>query len=336
MVYALIKKGKSSLEALGAGWEDTIDVESRVKKVKRFLQSKYTDCQSCFFPYVKPLLSAISKQKELILVIDGSDIGKNCAALMISVVWGKRALPLAWLVKSGHKGHFSVEHHLDLVKQLRSLLPSCERIILLGDGEFDSCELQEYAQQEGWQYVLRTAKNTVIEDKNGDSFAIGECDIEEAMEYMYLEDCLFTQKQYGLVNLLIWHQKNYEEVLYLVSNMDWAKDMMDYYKRRYSIETIFGDIKSRGFNIHKTRVKNPEIIHNLLIIIALAFLLCFAIGIAKDRFKSIITKIIRKDRLHQFSIFQIGKKIAQFIEEYRIPIFKQFSNNFINIFCVRF
>ena len=44
----------------------------------------------------------------------------------------------------------------------------------------------------------------------------------------------------------------------MVSNLDWAKDIMDYYTRRFGVETLFGDIKSRGFNIHKVKINDPE------------------------------------------------------------------------------
>ncbi|GIK73999.1 MAG: hypothetical protein BroJett021_29870 [Chloroflexota bacterium] len=33
---------------------------------------------------------------------------------------------------------------------------------MLGDGEFDSVELQSYVNDLGWDYVCRTAKNTQV------------------------------------------------------------------------------------------------------------------------------------------------------------------------------
>ncbi|WP_143090939.1 hypothetical protein [Thermoflexibacter ruber] len=66
---------------------------------------------------------------------------------MLSVILGKRAL--VWLVKQGNKGHFSVSDHLCLLKQVKTLLPACQKIVLLGDGEFDSWDLQKYAGKQG-------------------------------------------------------------------------------------------------------------------------------------------------------------------------------------------
>ncbi|GAB4186064.1 MAG: hypothetical protein OHK0057_32190 [Thermoflexibacter sp.] len=117
-IRALVRKGESSLEAIRVGLPAQTDQASRVKQVKRFLQSKYTDCHLLFFPFIRALLAGLAKKRAaLVLVIDGTDLGKSCGALMLSVILGKRALPLVWLVKQGNKGHFSVSDHWCLLKQ---------------------------------------------------------------------------------------------------------------------------------------------------------------------------------------------------------------------------
>lgn len=255
---------------------------------------------------------------------------------MLSVAWGKRALPLLWLVRQGNKGHFSVDDHLSLLQQVRDLLPDCKELILLGDGEFDSCELQEYARRQAWQYVLRTAKNTLIEDRKSDSYPVGELYVDARTQYIFLEDCAIGKQRYGCVNVLAWHQKGYKDPIYLLSSLQWAKDIMDYYKQRWGIETLFGDLKSRGFNIHKTRIKNPEMLHNLLILVAIAFCLCLIMGQARSLLKDKIPKICRKDRLKSYSILTLGRKIIAFCTQNNICFYQQFCKTLKDYFCVRF
>jgi len=51
-------KGKSaSLQQIGTHMEGVIDLESRVKKAKRWLTNKYTDCQFQYIPFLKDFLS---------------------------------------------------------------------------------------------------------------------------------------------------------------------------------------------------------------------------------------------------------------------------------------
>ncbi|WP_157558500.1 hypothetical protein [Microscilla marina] len=76
--------------------------------MKRFLKSKYTDYQSFFMPFIASFLAGFSTTSRLFISIDGSVVGKDCMALVVSIVYGKRAIPIAWVVRQQKKGHMSV------------------------------------------------------------------------------------------------------------------------------------------------------------------------------------------------------------------------------------
>ena len=323
------------MQKIGEGLEEEIDVESRVKKVKRFLKSKYTDYQCFFMPLIRSFLSGISPTSRLFLTIDGSLVGKDCMALMVSVVHGKRAIPLAWLVRKQKKGHMSVEAHLKVLHLVSELLPpGVEEVILLGDGEFDSVDLQMFATVQGWKYVLRTAKNALIETCEEEIFHLGDCYPNEGEDNFWIEEVYFSERKYGPVNCLVWHQRTFEYPIYLVSSLESAIEAQKAYRKRFSIETIFGDLKSRGFNLQKVRIKDPDMLSNLLIIVALAFLIVFTLGLHQHQIK--MSRIVRKDRINHYSIFQIGYKIAKYIAENQTDIFYKLKHFFITQFCVRF
>lgn len=54
----------------------------------------------------------------LVLVINDTLMGYHCMALMISVVYGHRALPLAWVVERRSKGHFPEAMRCVLLTQI--------------------------------------------------------------------------------------------------------------------------------------------------------------------------------------------------------------------------
>ena len=89
MLYAIIRSGQSSLSRIGSEMPGGTDVESRVKQAQCWLDSKYSDYESFFLPHIVPLLQGLSCQGPLLIAIDGSEVGKNCMALIVSVVWGK-------------------------------------------------------------------------------------------------------------------------------------------------------------------------------------------------------------------------------------------------------
>jgi hypothetical protein len=82
--------------------------------------------------------------------MDGSVVGRGCTALMIHVISKGRALPLAWRVRQGPKGHCPEELHIALVELIRACLPEGTQVVLLGDGEFDGTTLQKTLNEAGW------------------------------------------------------------------------------------------------------------------------------------------------------------------------------------------
>ena len=335
MLYAIIKSGQSSLSRIGAEMPGAIDVESRVKQAKRWLDSKYSDYESFFLPHIYSLLQGLANHGPLLLAIDGSEVGKSCMALMVSVVWGRRALPVCWLVRRGKKGHMSEQLHLEVVKQLADILPDDAQVVLLGDGEFDGCDLQSFCARQGWKYALRTAKTSKITTPDGTSFSLGALYPMAQHDHWLIEGVAFSRKGYGPVNCLVWHCPSHHEPIYLVSNLDWAKDIMDCYTRRFSIETIFGDIKSRGFNMHKVKIDQPERLAVLLMIVCIAFLLVSALATFKVNLQGYLPKFLRKDRLAAYSPFQIGLRAFQFFIKEHLNLFDPFVNNYQQFICVR-
>src|SRR5437899_10730554 len=93
--------------------------------------------------------------------MDGSVVGRDCTALMIHVIYKGRALPLAWRVRQGPKGHFPEDLHIAVVALMREVIPAGAKVVFLGDGEFDGTALQATLNEAGWCYACRTAQSTV-------------------------------------------------------------------------------------------------------------------------------------------------------------------------------
>jgi hypothetical protein len=92
--------------------------------------------------------------------MDGSVVGRGCVALMIHAIYKGRALPLAWRVRQGPKGHFPEDRHIALIELMSTMVPAGAKVVFLGDGEFDGTALQDTLSKLGWSYVCRTAMST--------------------------------------------------------------------------------------------------------------------------------------------------------------------------------
>lgn len=166
LIHGIVRSKRTQLSAIARCDPKPIKLESRIKRLSRFVDNEHLDWETYFAPYAQVVLESLAI-RPLVLVIDGSAVGHGCVALMLSVVYRQRALPLGWLVRQGAKGHFSEAMHLALLEQVQPLIPAGAEVVLVGDGEFDGIELQGWAESYGWKYVLRTAKNTCL--RQGDT-----------------------------------------------------------------------------------------------------------------------------------------------------------------------
>jgi Transposase DDE domain len=293
--------------------------ESRIKRFARWLDNERILEEIYFLPYAEILLAHLAFER-LVLVMDGSVVGRGCVALMIHVIYKGRALPLAWRVRRGPKGHFPEDLHIALVALMRACLPEGTPVVFLGDGEFDGTTLQATLNEAGWSYVCRTAQSTVA-TWAGETFrldTLGACSKPGTL--IELKEVQITRDAYGPVMVLSCWAKGYQAPLYLVSNMDAAEMACQYYQKRFRIETFFSDQKSRGFHIHKSHISDPQRLSRLLIAACLAYIWIIYLGALceKEGWRSIIH---RKDRC-ALSLFQLGlRTLEHFLnEDFSIPV----------------
>lgn len=332
LISSMIRSGRSSLQQLGQEMDLPIDLESRIKRAKRWVTNKWVDHQTHFLPYVLPILASVAGSGELVLALDGSTVGKDCMVLMLSLIWKKRAIPLCWIVRKAPKGHFPEQMHLDVLGQFEQVIAPlfpAARIVLLGDGEFDGCRLQNFCKQAKWEYVCRTAKDTLTSDQpeGTDFLKLGAVQPEEGKNSFLLNDYYITQQLYGPVQLLYWKEPKYKDPLLLVSNIEDPELIVKYYKKRFGIETFFSDIKSRGFHITRTKVNNPQTLAHLLIVAALAFIAAI-LTCTQARKSSLFPRFCRKDRVQYLSFFQIGLRAIRFFDKEHIEISLEVSKSF--------
>ena len=328
MVYAIISSKKSGIYSISSKLQGKDkQSESRVKQVKRWLDSKWTDAQTHFACYAMPVLKSLASQGELVISIDGSEVGRNCICLMLSAYYRRRAIPIAWVVRQGKKGHFPEQMHIDLVEAACGLLPDGCRVVFLGDGEFSGSRLVEAAQRLGWQYALRTKLNRSV-DFGGETAPIGQACVPKGYKSLFIPNAL------PYSNAVLWHEKRFDKPIPLLTNMEVGWMACLYYRKRFSIETMFSDIKSRGFNLHKAQMSNPQRVEKLIIAVALAYLMVFLWGLAEVR-QEFVNKIYRQDRKDKHSPFNLGLKQANYCLENHYSMFSLISKNLNLFFCVR-
>jgi hypothetical protein len=287
--------------------------------LSRWLDNEQIKEEIYFLPYAALLLSQLALET-VVLVMDGSGVGRGCCALMIHIVYKGRALPLAWRVRQCPKGHSPEVLHIALIELVSELIPEGTKVVFLGDGEFDGVNLQKTINDVGWLYACRTAKSTVAtwDDVTFHLDLLGSS-IKRGM-LIELKEVQFTRSAYGPVMVLCCWAKNEAEPLYLVSNMSVAEEAIKYYGKRFRIETFFSDQKSRGFNIQKSHIEDCHRLSRLLIASCLAYIWIVYLGslCKTEGWQSIVHRKSRCD----LSLFQLGFRLLDHFmnEDFSIPV----------------
>ena len=77
----------------------------------------------------------------------------------------------------------------------------------------DGCGVQELCEANNWKYVLRTAKDVLLETQDGEPFQLKNMDLAGQF-CMFFTKLFFTAKRYGLVNVGFYHHKDYEDSIF--------------------------------------------------------------------------------------------------------------------------
>lgn len=289
--------------------------ESVIDRFRRWLKHDHQTIDGWFLPIAKQLLIKLAHQP-IQLVMDGSVVGRGCIALMLSVVYHGRALPLCWLVVRGAKGHFPETVHQELLSQVHAIMPQGARVTFLGDGEFDGVELQADLRRREWHYVCRTASNILL-SAAGVQVHVGDLGPRRG-EMVALTPAWMTAEQYGPVSILAIWEEAYQEPIYLVTNMADLDLAVQLYKKRGHIETFFSDQKSRGFQIHKSHLSDPQRLSRLLIACCLAYLWLIYLGVCAVQ-DDWMKRLHRQDRC-DLSLFRLGLRLLARALKDHIPI----------------
>ena len=316
LVTGIVQGKSSQLPTIARHAPENAKAESRVKKYSRLLKNERFGYEAYYLPFAQEILAKLAGIRPLVFMIDGSDVGHNCITLMISLVYRKRTLPIIWLVVEGSKGHFPETLHLELLERLQLVLPPEYQAIFLGDGEFDGIELQAALQSLNWAYVCRTAKNVLLHEE-GLTFSCRDLLLQPG-DCIDLPNVFFTAQAYGPVTVIGWWKKGHKEPIYLVTNFDLVDEACYWYSKRFQIETFFSDQKSRGFNLHKSHLSDPDRLENLMLAACLAYLWMIYLGTMahRDHWVSIIHRPDRCD----WSLFRMGLALLDHFLNEDLPI----------------
>jgi hypothetical protein len=283
---------------------------SFIQRLSRLLANPAINVHAWYEPIARSWLVSQAGHLQLIrLIVDGTKVGFIHQLLIVSLAYRKRAIPIAWTWVKHVKGHATPEAHLALLAYVRSLLPKGMAVLLVGDCEFGAVDVLKQLDQWRWDYVLRQKCRThvCLPDKTE------WCDfgswVEKPGRSVWLGEGWLTQTKIYPVNLLAHWKVGEDEPWCLATNLPDRQLTLQAYTRRMWIEEMFGDLKSHGFYLECTMLRQANKLSRLTLAVALLYVWSISIGTRTIQ-NSQREQVDRKDR-RDLSIFQIGLRFIE-------------------------
>jgi len=222
--------------------------------------------------------------------------------LMLSIVYRGVGFPVVWLV-SPWPGNSSTEERKLLLELFFELFGAQNIACLLGDREFVGKEWFRFLKRHQVKFQMRLKKDTQVRNGRGQLVPAWRL-----FAHTGVNRCLVipqARRMWGLELFLSGCYLGNGEYLILVAPEYEPAPHLEY-KKRWGIETLFGALKSRGFNLEDTRLQDPERLSKLLALLAIAFTWAFVVGAWQAAVKELKLK---KHGYPPKSIFRLGLNI---------------------------
>lgn len=277
MLVALLQKERNvSIERLATLFAQPIQYESRRRNLQRFLQLPQLNIKRLWFPILKYWFKQhFHRGQPVSLVIDRTQ-WKHHNLLMVSLVYRKRAIPLFWHLLE-QQGPSSLSDQQRVLRPVFVLLQGYACLVL-GDREFHSIALAAWLQQQQVKFVLRLPKSTTVKTHpNADFTRLDALPQFPGIACFEVQVQVTQQQGFGRFNLVTrwkraYRQNKANQVWYLLTNLESLDTALDSYAKRFSIEPMFRDFKTGGYNLESCRATGQRFVA-LVLLVAMAYTL---------------------------------------------------------------
>ena len=240
--------------------------ESHYRAIQLFFQKQDLEDDDVI-DFIIDLL--FEKNQKLKLIMDRTDwqFGQTRHNLLvISISYENTAIPL--MIKPlERKGNSNTAQRIEMMDNILKIIPS-ERIeVLLGDREFIGDDWFKYLVSKEIPFIMRIRENINVGYQEGNDYKCSS--IKELMKRRkeYNEKIHIGTQILKLSGRWGKEEKDTPEIA-LISYK--AQDVLELYRRRWDIETGFKCLKTKGFNLEDTHLRESRRIRTLVQITGMA------------------------------------------------------------------
>jgi Transposase DDE domain len=298
VLLALFSQRTVNLARLATAFSGAASEAAHYKRLQRFLHH----FEVPYAQVARFVIKLLGESGPYTLALDRTNwkIGSlNVNILLLSVVWRDIGFPLVWCVLP-HAGNSDTRERITLLEIFIDLFGVPAIQCLLGDREFVGKAWFTFLKTKRIPFQMRLKKDTQV--KNGRGQFVPAWRLFTTTRINQVRVVPEARWMWGLELYLSGCKLKHGEWLILVSAA-YRDDPAMQYAERWGIETLFGALKTRGFNLEDTRLTDEARLSRLFALLALAFTWAFLVG----QWQAVVKKLkLKKHGYPSKSIFRLG------------------------------
>lgn len=243
-------------------------IASTYRRLQRFFQHVRLE-PDWALPLVAALLG-LSGRWDLVLDRTTWKVGAHDVNyLVLAVVTRRFRVPLLWTLVPG-PGNSSSAARIALVRRYLAHFPPETIRLLIADREFVGAGWIKFLNDNNIPFAIRLREDLRVTDEQGhDLTLLARLRLARRTRTFRARLGARDDAEARAAPLLNFAAKRLKgEWLIVVSNLP-PRTALDAYRRRWAIECLFGDAKTRGLNLEDTRLTCPRKLHLLMALVAL-------------------------------------------------------------------
>jgi hypothetical protein len=303
LVLLMLRQGSVCLWRLAAHVATSAELASVQRRFYRFFQ--YVSLDGAVAARIIVALLGLDG-KPWVLAMDRTnwDFGRHTINfLMISVEWQGIAIPLIWTLLP-KQGNSATAERIALFDRLAQAFPNLRIASLTGDREFIGEGWMSMLAERKIPFVLRLRENQYVQRQGYAEMTIAAIAsrLEPGKTVILKEPCKLGRSA-GAASLRIVILRLATDELLALATPSEPRKALARYKARWRIETLFANLKSKGFDLEATHLTDLGKLATLMALLALAVALAAKSGSAAQQRKPIP---IKKHGRKAQSIFALG------------------------------
>jgi hypothetical protein len=279
MMIGMIQSQNVDLNGFGVYVVSRAQVaQSHQRRFRRWLSNRRIDVVCAHQALIQQALSQW-KHERLYLSLDTTLVWNCFCIVWVGVVYRGRTIPIAWRIVAQSSSTVGLWTIQPVLRQAARVMPDGVEIILLADRGFADGKLMKYLKENlGWHFPIRI-KGSFQFQMEGQWLKVSSVSLQPGQAYFTPAVSIGKTKPYPNVYLAFAHDKLSGERWVIVSDEPTTLQTFAQYRLRFQVEESFLDLKSNGFNLEASRLRDKFALSQLCGVIALTMLFLVLQGV---------------------------------------------------------